>query len=168
MAEPSELEPPAPRRRRRRVRRVLLVALAIFLVMVAGALLVPLPFIGKPLIIFAGTPFAVSQLRAALGRPVALDDVDLRVFRRQVTAEGLAVAEPDGRQPFAGFSRLDVHLRILPLLWRRLIIRELTLVNPRVRIVRTGPATFNVSDLFPRGGSAGVAAVASSTTPSSG
>jgi hypothetical protein len=151
MVEPSELEPPVAKRPRRRVRRVLLVALAIFLVAFASALLVPLPFIGKPLIIFAGTPFAVSQLRAALGRPVALDDVDLRVFRLQVTATGLAVAEPDGRQPFAGFTRLDIHLRILPLLWRRLIIRELTLVNPRVRIVRTGPATFNVSDLLPRG-----------------
>ena len=154
MAEPSELEPPPPtrpRRRRRRARRVLLVALAIFLVAVAAALLVPLPYIGKPLIIFAGTPLAVSQLGAALGRPVTLDDVDLRPFRRQVTAVNLAVAEPDGRKPFAGFDRLDIHLRILPLLWRRLIIRELTLVNPRVRIVRTGPATFNVSDLLPRG-----------------
>jgi hypothetical protein len=99
MAEPSELEPPSPKRRRRRVRRILLVALAIFLVAMAAALLVPRPFIGKPLIIFAGTPFAVSQLSAALGRPVTLDDVHLRPFRRQVTAEGLAVAEPDGRQP---------------------------------------------------------------------
>ena len=151
MAEPSELEPPAPRRRRRRVRRILLVALAIFLVAVAAALLVPLPYIGKPLIIFAGTPLAVSQLEAALGRPVALQDVDLRVFRRQVTAVGLAVSEPGSRAAFAGFERLDIHLRILPLLWRRLIIRELTLVNPRIRIVRTGPSTFNVSDLLPRG-----------------
>jgi hypothetical protein len=149
MAEPSELEPPAPRRRR--WRRVLLVALAIVLVAFAAALLVPLPFIGKPLIVFAGTPFAVSQLSAALGRPVALEDVDLLPFRRQVHAVGLAVKEPDGRASFAGFDRLTVHLRLLPLLWRRLVIRELTLVNPRIRIVRTGPATFNVSDLLPRG-----------------
>src|SRR5262245_4530819 len=151
MAEPSELEAPAPRRRRWRARRILLVALAIILVAFAAALLVPLPYIGKPLIVFAGTPFAVSQLSAALGRPVALEDVDLLPFRRQVNAVGLAVKEPDGRASFAGFDRLNVHLRILPLLWRRLVIRELTLVNPRVRIVRTGPATFNVSDLLPRG-----------------
>jgi hypothetical protein len=154
MAEPSDPESPAPsrpRRRRRRARRIVLVALATLLVAIAAALLVPLPYVGKPLIIFAGTPLAVSQLGAALGRPVTLDDVDLRPFRRQVTAVRLAVAEPDGRAGFAGFDRLDVHLRLLPLLWRRLVIRELTLVNPRVRIVRTGPATFNVSDLLPRG-----------------
>jgi len=91
---------------------------------------------------------AIKQIRVATGREVTIDDVDLNVFTGRAAVKKFRLADRGRGEPFVEFERLDVRLRLLPLLTGRVHLREVSLQTPTVRIVRTGPTTFNFSDLL--------------------
>jgi len=91
---------------------------------------------------------AVSQIKAATAREVAIGDVDLNLFTGALAVKAFRLAERDRPEAFVEFERLEGRVRMLPLLTGRVRLAELTLATPVVRLVRTGPATFNFSDLL--------------------
>jgi len=91
---------------------------------------------------------AVSQIRAATAREVAIGDVDLNLFTGALAVKAFRLAERDRPDPFVTFDRLEGRVRILPLLVGHVRLAKLTLEAPIVRLLRTGPATFNFSDLL--------------------
>lgn len=121
------------------------------LVLLVGTTLVALPTIVRRL--------AVSQLAAATGRTVALDAVDVELVRGRLDLRGLHVLDRDGT-PLLTVDRVEVRFSPRDLASGHLRIVDATVQTLTVRIVRTGPSEFNVSDLLSRRGEPGGAAPA--------
>lgn len=90
---------------------------------------------------------AIAGLGAATGRTVALASVDVSLRQRRIALRGLSITDRDG-QPLASLDRVEARLRSRDLLRGHLHLVDVVADRPTVRIVRTGPAEFNVSDLF--------------------
>lgn len=93
---------------------------------------------------------AITAIGAATSRNVAIDSVDVDVSTGRFTVRGFRLADRGVPEPLATFDRLEGRLHRRSLLRLRIWFEHLTLVNPTVHIVRTGPGTFNISDLFGR------------------
>ncbi len=90
-----------------------------------------------------------DKLSESLHRPVSIRAVRLNPYLLRLTVEGLAVKDRSDKEDFASFERLLVDLETSSLFRRALIVRELTLIAPKFRIVRNPDATYNFSDLIP-------------------
>jgi hypothetical protein len=62
--------------------------------------------------------------------------------------KGFRLADRPGPEPFVELERLDLHVSPTALLRSHVHVLEIALAAPSVRIVRTGPAEFNFSDLL--------------------
>jgi hypothetical protein len=125
-----------------RVRRVSLIAVASLLILAVG-LLWALPEILRRV--------AVDQIPRRTGRAVAIGDVDLNLFAGRLAVKDFRLADREGAEPFVTFERFAVRLSPLALLRSHVHVSEIALTAPSVRVVRTGPAEFNFSDLLGRG-----------------
>ena len=97
---------------------------------------------------------AIARIHAATGRPVDIAHVDLSLLRGRASIQGLRLAERDGR-PFAAVERLDVALRLPWLLVGHVRLRELSIRDSTVDVVRMPDGTFNFSDLVGQQGASG-------------
>jgi len=136
--------------RSRRLRRRFLVAGVTALVLSAVAGVFGVPFISRHV--------AEQRLGRWLGRTVTIERLRVNPFALSLTADGLKVLEPDGRTAFAGCRRLYVNAELVSLFRRALVVREIRLESPRVRLVRlqapdgawSDGAVYNVSDIVAR------------------
>jgi Domain of Unknown Function (DUF748) len=90
---------------------------------------------------------AVARIHATTQRAVSIDRLDLNLFTGRAAIHGFRLDDRDGRTPFADVSQLVVRVRLLPLLIGRLHLRELSLTDSTVRVVRLPDGGFNFSDL---------------------
>ncbi|MEK7837629.1 MAG: DUF748 domain-containing protein, partial [candidate division NC10 bacterium] len=125
---------------RRRALRIVVIAVVALIALVAIGL-AALPEIVRRV--------AVWRLAVTTGRTVMLEAVDLDLFNGRLALRGLRVIDRDGG-PLATLERLDVRFSPRELFRRHLRIRDATLQAMTVRIVRTGPSEFNISDLLVR------------------
>jgi hypothetical protein len=117
------------------------IAVVIVLLLVTGAItLVALPGIVRRV--------AEAQVRTLTGRPTVIERVELAVFRGRATVHSVRLMERDGTTPFAEFPRLDLRVSLPSLLVGHVWIRELSLTDSIVRLVRLPNAELNVSDLL--------------------
>jgi len=91
---------------------------------------------------------AMRQIRVATNRDVAIKNVELNLFTGTLAVKAFRLANRERSEPFIEFERMRARVRLLPLFAGRLHLTELTLERPRVHVIRTGPATFNFSDLL--------------------
>jgi hypothetical protein len=93
-----------------------------------------------------------TRVGERLGRRVTVARVRVNPFALAVTLDGARVFERDGRTVFLSFSRLHVDVEARSLIRRGLVVRELRLESPRVRVVRerAGPGGYNFSDIAAR------------------
>jgi uncharacterized protein involved in outer membrane biogenesis len=84
------------------------------------------------------------------GRALSIEDIDLNLFTGRLEVKKLRVADRDPSEAFIQADRIG--LRLVPFsLWTgHLVLAEVTIAAPRIRIVRTGPAEFNFSDVLGR------------------
>ena len=130
-------------------------ALAFALIGVLGFLVLP-PIVKSVLL---------KQLAQALHRPVTVQSLSINPYALSVTVDGLVVGEPDaagaaetsdvspekkvaGSQPFFAFDRLYLNLESTSLFRGGVVLGEVQLVNPRLRVVRYEAQRYNFSDLF--------------------
>jgi hypothetical protein len=92
--------------------------------------------------------WAESWLSQRLGRRVGITHVRVNPFALSATFEGLRVFEADGRTVFIGVPRLYVNADVASLLRRALIVRELRIESPRVRVVRSRTGREGLSEEF--------------------
>jgi Domain of Unknown Function (DUF748) len=97
---------------------------------------------------------AISQLGAAMGRTVALDQVNVELVRGRLVLRGLRVVDHDDA-PLLTVHGVDVRFSPRDLLTGHLRIIDAIVQAPAARIVRTGPNEFNISDLLGRRGESG-------------
>jgi hypothetical protein len=89
----------------------------------------------------------LSRVEAATGRAATVEAFHVNLFTRRVVIEGFRLsAEPDLPDPVA-FARLDARFRLLPVFRGQLHLETAELVAPNVRIIRSTPAVFNISDI---------------------
>ncbi len=91
-----------------------------------------------------------TQLTAALHREVAITEVRVNPFALSATLRGLAVKEPKGPEIFASFEELYLNLEASSLFRWAVVVKEVRLTKPFVRVVRRPDETYNFSDLVPR------------------
>lgn len=83
----------------------------------------------------------------ALQREVRLGEINVSLFSG-VTVRDVAVLEPDGQETFAAVDAMVLRYQFWPLLRRQVIIDEIRLDGPHLRIVRQSNGRFNFSDLL--------------------
>jgi hypothetical protein len=132
--------------RRRGLRLVVIAAVALAALAVTGVL--AFPEIVRRVVVW--------RVAAMTGRPVTLAAAELDLFTGRLALHDLRVTDRD-QGPLATVERLEARFRPRDLLRGHLRVTDATLQAPTVRIVRTGPSEFNISDLLARktgGGSA--------------
>ena len=90
----------------------------------------------------------LDQLSQALHRPVAVERVRINPYALSLTLEGVSIGERDGGEQFAGFDSLYVNLESSSLFRLGLVIGEVRLVNPKLKLVRVSESRYNFSDLI--------------------
>ena len=136
----GEQQSPPPKRKRRWL-RVLLWVLAV------GLSCLVLLIAMLPTIISSGTVTRriAADASARLNRDVRIGDLSVG-WRSGVQVTDVAVLERDG-SPFASLKSLSCDLGILPLLGGRLLVRDLSIVEPKVVIRRDKEGRLNIDDL---------------------
>jgi hypothetical protein len=132
----------------RRRRLVVLLVVALVGLAVAGALAAP--EIVRRVVVW--------RMAVLTGRPVALAALELDLFDGRLALRDLRVTDRD-QGPLATIERLEARFSVRELLGGHLRVTNAMLQAPTIRIVRTGPRDFNVSDVL-AGGSSGGAALA--------
>jgi hypothetical protein len=118
------------------------IAAAVLVALVTTAL-VALPSVARWLV--------VSQLSKATGRPVALDTLEVELFKGRFGLRSLRVIDRDG-EPLLTVDRIEVRFSPRDLIGGHLRVFDATVQAAALRIVRIGPDTFNISDLLARHG----------------
>lgn len=125
----------------RRIRRWLIgVASAMVLYTLLGFFI--LPWIARSVL--------QSKLSESLGRVATVEKVRFNPYSLVLEVEGLSVAEEDPAQRFLGFELLHVNLSLSSLFRLALVIEDLRLVKPFVRIEQRADGRFNFSDIGDR------------------
>ena len=120
--------------------RLAAIAAAVLLALLTTTL-VALPSVARWLV--------VSQLSKATGRPVALDALELELFKGRFGLRSLRVIDRDGGSLLT-VDRVEVRFSPRDLIRGHLRVFDATVQAAALRIVRIGPETFNISDLLAR------------------
>jgi len=87
-----------------------------------------------------------------LGRKVDLGDVEVSLFSG-IQVGGLTLYEKGSEEIFVSTDMLRLKYQLLPLLAMKVVIDEVRLENPQIRVVRLADGRFNFSDLTGEGSS---------------
>lgn len=90
----------------------------------------------------------VEKLSQALQRPVSIQGVKINPYLLTATVRGFEIREPSGSEKFASFDEIYVNIDSFSVFKRALILKEIKLTGPYVRIIRNSDATYNFSDLL--------------------
>jgi hypothetical protein len=90
----------------------------------------------------------VEKLSVALHRPVSIGQIRINPFLLTAAVRGLEIREPSATEKFASFDELFVNIDAFSIFKRALILKEIRLTGPYVRILRNADATYNFSDLL--------------------
>ncbi len=94
--------------------------------------------------------FLVKTLSENLHREVTLKQITINPLRLTVTVDSLQVKDPGAADTFIGFDRLFLNIDSLSLFRRALILKEIRLTNPVIRLTRRDDGSYNFSDMIPR------------------
>lgn len=97
---------------------------------------------------------ALDRIPALTGRAASIEDIDLNLITGSFAIKDFRLAERpgppggDGAEPFLRLERVEGRLSLPWLVRLDIRLRWLSIVAPDVRVVRTGPDEYNVSDLL--------------------
>jgi hypothetical protein len=90
---------------------------------------------------------AAKGMEAATGRKLAIGAIDIHPFTWMVEIQDLSLSEQGGQGTFASFKRAQASVSPASLLRGAPVISRVRLEGPHFNAIRTGPNTFNFSDL---------------------
>ncbi|MFC3650956.1 DUF748 domain-containing protein [Dyella humi] len=91
-----------------------------------------------------------KQLATQLDRPVTIGAIHVNPYTLRVTVDNLHIGEHDGATPFVDLDQLVVSGSWSSVFHLAPVLDELALQHPQIHITRTGPQTFNFSDILQR------------------
>jgi uncharacterized protein involved in outer membrane biogenesis len=110
------------------------------------------------LVVFSGVGFFVvppilksvltKKLSEKLHRPVAIRQIKVNPFVLSVTVRGLLIKERNDRNAFVSFDELYLNFQSISILKKGLILSEIKVNKPYVKIVRNEDGSYNFSDLL--------------------
>ncbi len=89
----------------------------------------------------------LPKAESALNRPVTLESIEISLFSG-ITLNQLVVQEKIGKEAFVAAEKVVLRYKLWPLLFKRVVIDEIRLVAPHIRIERQADGRFNFSDLL--------------------
>ena len=122
-----------------RLTRIALALASVFLAYSVSA------YYGAPVVI---RYLAQNQAATILHRQVTLGGIKFNPYRLRLVIADLRVSGRDGSQDFIDVGRIDLRLSWTSLSHLAVVIKELTVERPSIRVARLGPQTFNFSDLL--------------------
>lgn len=134
----DDMKLPLPQTLPRSARLLLWLAAILAAIALAGFVAAP------PLVRHYAQKIAAEKLH----RPVVIEEVGINPFALSVSVGGLEVKEPDGAATALRFDELVVNLEVESLFRGGLVLRELRLVNPYLRIARNADGSTNYTDLI--------------------
>ncbi len=94
---------------------------------------------------------AQNQAAAALHRPITLGEITFNPYTLRLSLADVTVAGRENSQPVLQVSRVRLRLSWTSFPKMALVLRQLVIEKPFIRIERVAPSTFNISDLFEGG-----------------
>lgn len=88
----------------------------------------------------------LPQAEKELNRKVTIGEVDIGLLKG-ISVTDFAVKEADGKTDFVSCKDFVLKFKLLPLLSKQVIIDELRLVEPKIRIERSAAGKFNFDDI---------------------
>jgi len=82
-----------------------------------------------------------------LNRSVAIGDIDIRLFSGVVIRD-MRIGMQDTGQDFVAADEMVLRYRFWPLLKKQVVVDEIRLEKPQIRVVRNKDGTFNFNDLL--------------------
>jgi AsmA protein len=86
--------------------------------------------------------FIIPQAETALNRKVTLDKINISIFKG-IEISNLSIKEADGTTDFLTSKEFVLKYKFFPLLTKKLVINELRILSPTIRIVRDRDGKFN-------------------------
>ena len=127
------------------MRKLLIAAVIVILVVVGIALVVPMLVDVNQ---YRGQ--IQAELQKQLNRPVQLGSMSLSVIPLAVKVDNVTIGEDPSfhsNVPFAQVQQLDVHVKLFPLLSKKIEISSLTLQQPKIELIRNAAGIWNFGSL---------------------
>jgi len=86
--------------------------------------------------------FLIPAAETALNRKVTLDKINISLFKG-IEISNFSIKEADGTTDFLTSKEFVLKYKFLPLLTKKLVINELRIISPDIRIVRDRDGRFN-------------------------
>jgi AsmA protein len=91
-----------------------------------------------------------SQLEQKLGRQVGLGDMHLGIFPPRFEVQNISIADDprfNAQKPFVQAQRLDISVKLLPLLHKDVEVDSLTLQRPSVNLIKSKQGVWNFASI---------------------
>lgn len=125
-------------RRAKRIYTVLLVLFALFNIVIF--------FVVPPV----ARSIASRKATEALSRKVTIEKISVNPYALSLTVAGLRIGEREGTDEFVSVKRIYVNAQLASVWKLAPVLSAVHVDDPAIHIVRTGPMTFNFSDLLNR------------------
>jgi len=123
--------------------RKIIVGLGVFLAFVGLAGF----FIVSPII----KPVIIKKLSEALRREVLIEKLTINPYAFSITIRGFNLKEKESSSAFVSFDEFYINIEGLSSLFRRaIILKEVQLTRPYVKISRDNDGSYNFSDMIPK------------------
>lgn len=130
--------------------KILSVVVAVLLALVVALVILASVLITPERVKSAFLPLVEQNLH----RKIDLGEIKVSLFSG-IEIHGLRVYEQDGRETFVSTDLVRLSYQLLPLLAMKVVVDEVRLEKPSIRIVRLKTGQFNFSDLTGAGGGQG-------------
>ncbi len=91
----------------------------------------------------------VKKMSEALKREVTIQKIKVNPYTLSATAAGIRIQERGGAETFLSCDELFINIEILSAVKRALILKELRIQNPYLKVARPDEQMYNFSDLIP-------------------
>jgi uncharacterized protein involved in outer membrane biogenesis len=95
-------------------------------------------------------PLAEKNLTESLHRPVSIQKVTFNPYNLTLAVYGLTISEPNGKARFVSVEKLLADVQLASVIHLGVVLKELKVVNPYLRVIRNEDLTYNFSDLLKR------------------
>lgn len=96
-------------------------------------------------------PFFSERLQQAIGRTFSVDEIRISFLTgSEIQLRSVVIGARGEARPFAEVQEIRIGFRLLPLLWKRMEIVEIHLIEPTVSLIRDRNGEWNFEDLLPK------------------
>jgi len=89
-----------------------------------------------------------KKLSENLHRPVTISQIKINPYALSIAVRGLTIKEKDSSETFVSFDEFFLDLKSVSILKMALVLKELRLTNPYIKIIRRPDKSYNFSDLM--------------------